>query len=232
MTPPAAIFFDMDGTLLDWQSGMEESWLASCEAHCDGSSTPNELHDAIRERRTWFWSDAGRSRTGRLDLDAACRRIVEHAFADMGLVDVPRAHRLADDYRARRDACIAPYAGAIELLEALRTRGTALALITNGGAASQRRSIERFGLAQFFECIVVEGEFGCGKPDQRVFLHALAACGADARSTWMVGDSLEADIAPALALGMHAVWIDASDSGVPRAEPRPHRIISTIAELA
>ena len=31
---PAAIFFDMDGTILDWQSGMEESWLASCEAHC------------------------------------------------------------------------------------------------------------------------------------------------------------------------------------------------------
>ena len=65
---PRAIFFDMDGTLLDWQSGMEESWLASCEEHCDGSYVPSALHEAIRTRRTWFWGDAERAATAR------CRR--------------------------------------------------------------------------------------------------------------------------------------------------------------
>ena len=48
---PNALFFDMDGTILDWQTGMEESWLAACEAHRDGSYEPAALHSAIRTRR-------------------------------------------------------------------------------------------------------------------------------------------------------------------------------------
>jgi putative hydrolase of the HAD superfamily len=241
---PQAIFFDMDGTILDWQTGMEESWLASCEQHCDGGYVPAELHEAIRVRRTWFWSDTERANAGRMDLDAASREIVRHAFEDMGLADLERAHRIADDYRALRDVAIAPYPGAIEMLTGLRARGMPMALITNGAAVTQRRSVERFDLARFFDCVIIEGEFGVGKPDERVFRHALAACGVGAPGTWMVGDSLEADIAPAVRLGMHAVWIDARGAidGAGGAAPvealrgagedgRPHRVIARIDQL-
>ncbi len=34
---PKAIFFDLDGTILDWQTGMEDTWLTSIEKHNDGS---------------------------------------------------------------------------------------------------------------------------------------------------------------------------------------------------
>lgn len=211
---------------------MEESWLAACEAHCDGRCTPPRMHEAIRTRRTWFWSDGKRAETGRLDLDEASREIVRHACADLGVDGIDLAHRIADDYRARRSEDIVPYPGAVELLRSLRSRGMPLALITNGGAVAQRRSIERFGLEQYFDCIIVEGEFGCGKPDLRVYRHALDALGAQPETTWMVGDSLEADIAPACALGLYAVWVDGDGAGLP-AEPaaRPHRTIQTIAEL-
>ena len=37
---PSAVFFDLDGTMLDWQAGMEESWLAACEAHFHGLFVP------------------------------------------------------------------------------------------------------------------------------------------------------------------------------------------------
>ncbi len=221
----------MDGTILDWQTGMEESWLAACEAQCDGSFAPSALHEAIRARRTWFWDDAEQARTGRLDLDAANREIVRRAFADAGLRHLDLADRIADDYRARRTAAIAPYPGAIEALAAFRSRGVPMALITNGGAESQRRSIERFGLARYFDCIVIEGEFGCGKPDERVFRHALAAVDCAPAATWMVGDNLEADIAPAVALGMHAVWVDGGGALPAAAAMRPHRIVRSIAEL-
>ncbi|MHB8683989.1 MAG: HAD family hydrolase [Dehalococcoidia bacterium] len=229
---PGAVFFDMDGTILDWQTGMEESWLASCEAHCDGSFAPAALHEAIRARRTWFWDDPERARAGRLDLDAASREIVRHAFADVGLRDIQIADGIADDYRSRRTAAITPYPGAIETLAALRERGARLALLTNGGAESQRRSIERFSLAQYFDCIVIEGEFGCGKPDARVFRHALAAVGCEPATAWMVGDNLEADIAPAVALGLHAVWVDGGGAQPSAARGvRPHRTVRAISEL-
>ena len=229
---PHAILFDMDGTILDWQLGMEESWLASCEAHCDGSYEPSALHAAIRVRRDWFWEDRERARAGRMDLNEASRDIVRRAFADVGLPAVELANRIADDYRARRASGIVPYPGAVETLGTLRARGIRLALLTNGDAANQRRSVERHGLAAHFECIVIEGEFGIGKPDERVFRHALRAVSCTPEAAWMVGDSLEADIAPALALGMHAVWVDGAGLGLPEGAPaRPHRIVQAISEL-
>jgi putative hydrolase of the HAD superfamily len=229
--PPAAVFFDLDGTILDWQTGMEESWLACCEDHCDGSLDPAAIFEAIRARRDWFWDDPDRSRAGRMDLNAAAREIVRLAFADAGLSDVDRAHRLADDYRARRLEHIMPYAGAIETLVAFRSQGVRLALLTNGEAANQRNSVERYDLARYFDCIVIEGEFGVGKPDERVFHHALESCSAAPETTWMVGDSLEADIAPAVALGLHAVWVDVEGAGLPETPVRPHRIVRAIREL-
>ena len=229
---PKAIFFDMDGTILDWTTGMEESWLASCAEHGDGTHTPAQLHDAIRIRRTWFWDDPDRAYRGRMDLDGASREIVRHAFADLDLDEVGRAHRLADHYRALRAAAIAPYPGAIETLETIRSRGIPMALITNGEARNQRRSVETHALDRYFDCIVIEGEFGVGKPDERVFQHALSAVGCDPEAAWMVGDNLEADIETPHRLGMHTVWVDAEGRGLPEAAPvRPHRIVRSITEL-
>ena len=226
------MFFDLDGTILDWQSGMETTWRTTCEEHCDGSYAPNDLHAAIRTRRTWFWDDTERARTGRMDMDETCREIVRQAFADSGLRNRGLAHSIANDYRRQRIEAITPYPGAIETLAAIRARGTPMALLTNGEAANQRRSIKRYDLAQYFDCIVVEGEFGAGKPDRRVFTHALAAVSATAETAWMIGDSLEADIAPAIGMGMHSVWVDATGDGLPENAPvRPDRIVQAIREL-
>lgn len=232
MSLPGAILFDMDGTILDWQTGMEESWLAACQTHCDGSYDPLRMHEAIRARRGWFWDDFDRATRGRMDLDGASREIVRHAAADLALDAVTIADRIADDYRARRTAGIAPYPGAIETLASLRRRGMPMALVTNGAAQSQRASIERFDLERYFDCIVVEGEFGCGKPDERVFRHALSAVACDPERAWMVGDSLEADIAMPFQLGMHTIWVDAGAFGLPEGTAvRPHRTVRAIAEL-
>jgi putative hydrolase of the HAD superfamily len=230
---PTAVFFDLDGTILDWQSGMEESWLAVCESHAGGVFEPARMYDAICVRREWFWGDEHRAQRARMNLELSAREIVLRAFADLGLEEADRALRIADDYRARRDEEIGPYPGAIETLRAFRAGGIPLALITNGAAASQRRSIERHALAQYFACVVVEGEFGVGKPDERVFRHALDALSTDPRTTWMVGDNLVADIAVPHALGMHTVWVDGDGDGLPPTAPvRPHRIVRAIAELA
>jgi putative hydrolase of the HAD superfamily len=229
---PAAIFFDMDGTILDWQTGMEESWLASCEMHANGSIAPARMHEAIRTRRSWFWRDAERAYRGRMDLDGASREIVRHAFSDLGLSDEAEAHRIADDYRAMRAKAIAPYPGAIETLDLVRECCIPMALITNGEARNQRRSVELHNLEQYFHCIVIEGEFGVGKPDERVFRHALQMLDVDPEATWMVGDSLEADIATPISLGMHTVWVDGEGTGLPDGAPAmPHRTIRLISEL-
>jgi putative hydrolase of the HAD superfamily len=125
-----------------------------------------------------------------------------------------------------------PYPSAIDTLDALRARGVRMALLTNGEAKNQRRSVVQHKLEQYFDCVVIEGEFGIGKPDERVFRHALQACSSEPSSTWMVGDSLEADIAPTIALGMHTVWVDELGDGLPHtSKVHPHRIVRAISEL-
>ncbi len=229
---PKAIFFDLDGTILDWQTGMEERWLASIGKHNDGSYNTVEMYELVRKRRDWFWDDAERGKTGRMDLNEATRTIVRHAFEDAGLTALDIANRIGDYYRAGRRESIAPYPGAMETIVAIHERGIRLALLTNGEADNQRQSVEKLGLESYFECIVIEGEFGVGKPDERVFHHALKATGSTPDATWMVGDSLEADIAPAVDLGLHTVWVDEAGDGLPADAPvEPHRIVRAITEL-
>jgi len=229
-----AIFFDMDGTLLDWQAGMEESWLAACTAGCERlpGITPDELVAAVSRKRDWFWAHPVYKHEGRMDLDRASRIIVTEALRALGRDAPDLAAAIAADYRRRRDEQIAPYPGALDVLRHYRERGMRMALITNGNAIAQRRSVERFGLGAYFDCVIIEGEFGVGKPDERVFRHALASCAVGPEQVWMVGDNLEADIAPAVRLGMHTVWVDAAGQGhAPDLAHPPHRVIRQVAEL-
>ncbi|MCZ6782086.1 MAG: HAD family hydrolase [Proteobacteria bacterium] len=231
---PRAVFFDLDDTILSFSAGADECWARVCARHVGrlpGIDTP-ALRAAIDESRDWFWSDDERSRAGRLDMGRARRRIVGRAFDELGLDAETVALELADQFTLEREERVHLFPGALETLVALRDRGVPLALLTNGGARFQRAKIDRFELASHFEIVLIEEEFGVGKPDERVFRRALDHLGVAPGETWMVGDSLRADIAPAVALGLHSVWVDHRDAGLPEDAPAsPHRRVVRISEL-
>src|SRR5215471_6204436 len=96
------------------------------------------------------------------------------------------AQRLAHRFSAYRDQHMCLFPDAHNVIDALRARGTRLALVTNGASDAQRAKIDRFDLANRFDHIQIEGEHAFGKPDERAYRHALHRLGADARDTWMV----------------------------------------------
>ena len=104
---------------------------------------------------------------------------------------------------------------ALDTLAHFRKQGVPLGLITNGDAGQQRDKIERHGLARFFDTILIEGEFGTGKPEEIVYRHALQALGASATTAWMVGDHLEWDVSAPQRLGVRGVWMDREGHGLP-----------------
>ena len=53
----------------------------------------------------------------------------------------------------------------------------------------QRGKIQRFGLEPCFDYILIEEEFGVGKPDERVYLHAIGQLDTHPSKSWMVGDN-------------------------------------------
>jgi putative hydrolase of the HAD superfamily len=154
------------------------------------------------------------------------------AFTRLGRDDLELADKIADAFSAEREATSSLVPGAVDTLESLRKRGIRLALITNGGSEMQRAKIQKFGLAPFFDNILVEGEFGCGKPDEAVFLHSLEKLKVSPSDAWMVGDDLERDIAPCLPLGIFSIWVDWKGTGLPSSvKVEPDKIVRNIGEL-
>jgi putative hydrolase of the HAD superfamily len=108
-----------------------------------------------------------------------------------------------------------------------------LGLITNGSSEDQRRKLDRFGLAPYFDCILIEGENGFGKPEPEVYELALGRLGIRPQEAWMVGDNLIWDIEAPQKLGIKGIWVDFAYQGLPEGYPiQPDRIIHSIAELA
>jgi putative hydrolase of the HAD superfamily len=228
------LLIDLDDTLLDYSGGVDECWLSACTAH----ATPIGLDAAavmaaILRTRRWFWGDPDRHRRERTQMLGAWRKIVAGALEEIGVRSGDLAACIAEDFAERRWARMALFPGARETLRELRRRGIPLALVTNGDASHQRRKIAQHDLAQFFDAIVIEGEFGVGKPDESVYRHALSTLGASPSEAWMVGDNLEWDVAAPQRLGLGGIWIDAEGRGVPAPlAVVPRRIIKRFAELA
>jgi putative hydrolase of the HAD superfamily len=230
---PAGILIDLDDTILDDTGCVEGCWVDACaEARLRIPGLDIEtLRTEVRTRGDAWWSDASRNQRGRLDLRAASREIVRQVFDLMGY-DVTLAADVANHYRDLREERVRPFDGAIETLDWLRARGVRLGLMTNGGGAAQRAKIERFQLAHHFEHIVIEGEFGCGKPDPRVFASLLQVLRLDPSEAWAVGDNLSADVFGAMDAGIYGIWVDHASRGLMAdATRKPDRAISSIREL-
>ena len=229
---PRAIFFDMDDTILDTSRGVEESWTIAAAAFAPTlNADPEALHKAIRREGMEFWKDEAAVGHWRLDLEGARRLVVRNALVAEGL-DPEYAERIAVRYRAEVMPRMQLFDDSLETLDWLRSAGYRLGLITNGPREMQREKIARFEIEHYFDVIVIEGEFGHGKPSPHVFTHALTTTGASANEAWHVGDNLYADVGGAQAVGVHAVWIHRDRLEMKEnPDALPDRVVAHLHEL-
>jgi putative hydrolase of the HAD superfamily len=231
---PKAVLLDLDDTILDDTSAVDTCWKEACAAHrVDFAGLdPAELYKAIKEKGQWYWGDPERHRLGRLDLEAARAEVVRLALADLDVDAAGVAEKIAGTYSRSRDVRMRPLPDATDTVRWLRKCGCRLALLTNGSGAAQRRKIDRFDLAGLFDCILIEGEAGFGKPDERIYRRALETLAVAPEQAWMVGDTLEFDVAAPQRLGLFTVWIDVNGLGVPSGKDvRPDLIVRALSDL-
>jgi putative hydrolase of the HAD superfamily len=142
------------------------------------------------------------------------------------------AKEIASAYAVLREEGVKTFPDAMKVLRALRVRGIRLALVTNGPAELQESKIAVHRLPDLFDCILISGNLGYGKPDERIFRLALTELGVAAHETWMVGDNLEWDVLAAQRLGILGIWVDAHGQGVSvSSTARPDRVIRTLTDL-
>src|SRR5512138_591382 len=233
MNLPAFLFLDLDDTILDYSAPGERAWESICASFAPRLDlSPEQLLRVIKQNGSWFWSDPARLRQWRLDLRGARHLILARVLNQLQIDNPHIGDEIADAFTTLREEMVQPFPGSVETLRTLHKRGIHMGLITNGNPEFQRVKVCRFELEQYFDFILIEGEFGVGKPDPRVFRHGLKQFCVSPAQVWMVGDDLEFDMRPAQGLGMGTVWVNHADESLPAdGSIQPTHEIRSLAEL-
>lgn len=113
-------------------------------------------------------------------------------------------------------------------LKRLREAGQRLVVVSNWDYALPE-VLERLGLLELVDGVATSAAAGAPKPEPAPFRLGLELAGCEAVDAWMVGDSPEADVAGAEALGITGILL-ARDSGPP-VPGTAGAVIRSLAEL-
>ena len=81
-----------------------------------------------------------------------------------------------------------------------------LGCITNGNSFTQHIKLDETGLKDYFEVVLVSGDYGIHKPDKEIFLMASDKLGIKPEEIAFIGDTFATDILGAHRAGMHPIW--------------------------
>lgn len=216
-----AVLFDWGGTLMsdEWSDeiALEGHTAGLAALGRDGLPDAEAFTGYLREHEAELFPSAGED-----EIDIAA--VMSGSFRDQGveLTDedvrlfLQGAHEAWSSHYVLADSTHA-------LLEALRARGLKLALVSNTASPQWllQPMLERQGIAERVDAIVLSSEVGKRKPHPAIFERALTELDVDASVALFVGDRLEADVLGASRIGMktiQAVWFRA-DEGPAGVEP-------------
>jgi HAD superfamily hydrolase (TIGR01549 family) len=227
-----AVLFDLDDTLHDDIASYRHA------SECVARDISGECGlDAEGLRRAYvieaesFWQNLsdGDLKKGIVGLR---QRMWGAAMRAMGVNDDELAERAAQAFNYYRRERLKLFPGALELLAALRARGVALALVTNGFAETHREKIALLQLERAFDEILIADEVGMLKPDPRIFAHACERLKVKAGESVMVGDRFDRDVLGAQAAGLQSVWFNVRGEQIPAGAASPDAIVQDIDALA
>lgn len=170
----------------------------------------------------------------RLDAEAFAqgRDFHVHLRDNLPWTHVPEKEQLADFYAEAFLPEIKLLPDVKATLRALRSRGLRLGIVTNGGPALQRTKIERTGLESYVDLVIVSGELGAHKPDQRIYRLAQEGIGVDFQDIWFVGDHPVDDVLGPQGMGMAGIWRQAGElEWPPEVNGRPDAVVREVVDL-
>lgn len=181
------LLVDLDNTLLD-RAGAFDAWAT-------------EFFDTIGappEDLAWLLDVDADGLTDRWDVAEAIRDRYLLRTSTVDIVDDMMEGMLAYTRLDPLVACALRIAG---------DAGWAPVVVSNGQTRHQEAKIRKTGLDRYLADWVVSEEAGVSKPNPRIFAIAAQRARMRLSGAWMVGDSPEADIGGASALGLRSVWL-------------------------
>jgi 2-haloacid dehalogenase len=216
---PAAIVFDLFGTLLDIRS------LETAAARW--TAEPAALVTSWREKQLGY-AFAAAILDRYADFDELTARALQYALERQGLSAVGPAERAA---LCAAWSEVAPYPDALPALDALRRRDIRCAVLTNGTPATARAAIVNAGLTDAIDVTLSVDAVQTYKPNRRVYTLATEhyATTAD-RLVFVTANGWDAT--GAAAFGMTVAWCNRLGAPAETFGPPPTWTIRGLAELA
>lgn len=212
------ILFDADETLFSFDSF---AGLKRLFADYDVDFSTEDFHEYQRlNKPLWVAYQDGK-------IDA--KTLQEQRFSEWGKRLAVKPTELNQAFLlAMADIC-RPLEGVKPLLQQLHQRAN-LAIITNGFTLMQQLRLQKTGLSDYFEFVVISEEIGVSKPNPQFFQHALTLAEVqDPKQVLVVGDTLESDILGGNNAGLDTCWLDHGRENLTTIQPTYQ--IAKIADL-
>lgn len=230
-----AIFFDLDGTLVDgsatWRAAVTETVHVILENCIE--IDPGALEDAYYEVASQVWESvrtASPPAWGSMEAEAIVSEVWTKALRRVGQSSEEIVAQAATAYyTALRRLGAPPYDDVLDCLTCLRDIYR-LGIITNGNAAIQQSKMDLARLNPYFESTTTS-DIGSGKPHREIFEYAAATMGVQLAESVYIGDSLEWDVGGANGAGMLSVWLNRRGAVRKSSDPIPDVVIHSLAEL-
>ena len=190
-----AILFDYDGTLGDRTRGAYDTYVEFLQTFgiAEQLHDETELECVLQHMMNW-------DQYGNFEKEFILQQLKD----TYGLaLDVDRLTEWWVDHLCMHEKL---YPRTIETLDYLKGKYK-LGMITNGFVESQNMKLDNVGIRDYFDTIVIGGQYNTAKPNKKLYQIALEQLGVQPDEAVFVGDSYMTDIIGAYRTGMRSIWL-------------------------
>ncbi|PGB03276.1 HAD family hydrolase [Bacillus toyonensis] len=201
------IFFDIDGTLLDYDAA-EESGISHFLQEYSDVFLGNELeamklwHELSEQYFNKFLSK-------KLSFQEQQRLRMYHLFKAYGTnLSLEESQQKFNQYISLFKENWIVFEDVLYTLQSLQQRGHSLGIISNGDYKQQIEKLTTLNILQYFKYTFTSSELSISKPDPAIFQRAVLQSNLVLKDCYYVGDRLETDAISSTAAGMHGIWLN------------------------
>jgi putative hydrolase of the HAD superfamily len=198
------IGFDLDDTLHLYRKASGRAAAAAFEYlndefGCDLGLLKDRYADILRKAQRGSFTEGKASRVLRGERFGAL-------MAEFSILPQHHLDRVLDTYDDALSRHLELKEGALEVLSVLKQSGFSIMVVSEGPQDAQETTLARLGLAPHVDLLITSGQERRSKREG-LLKAALAKAGCPPESSVFIGDNMECDILPALALGMKAFYV-------------------------
>jgi putative hydrolase of the HAD superfamily len=199
------IFFDLDHTLWDFERNSALTFEKILAENRIAVTVPDFLAEYVPVNLA-FWKLYREEKITKSELRYQRLKTVFDSLKYQ--VSDEMINHLAAEYIAHLPSFNHLFPNVHEILQYL-SPSYKLHIITNGFQEIQEKKMKNAQIHGYFDCIINSEMAGVKKPNPLIFLLALQQAQTIPDSSLMIGDSLEADILGAQAVGLHTLHFNA-----------------------